>query len=90
MGFKALHGNGDHDNVTFVNYGDVGFGLIMDTRLAPLMHLGVWGNPSLGLGSMNDLVILLGSLMVWSWICTVDGSNSMVNKGILRWFHDIL
>ena len=42
MGFKALHGNGDHDNVTFVNYGDVGFGLIMDTRLEPLMHLEVW------------------------------------------------
>ena len=33
IGFKDLHGNGDHDNVTFVNYRDVGFGLIMDTRL---------------------------------------------------------
>ena len=24
MGFKALYGNGDHDNVTVVNYGDGG------------------------------------------------------------------
>ena len=36
-------------NEMIVNYGDVGFGLIMDTRLAPLMRLRVWGSPSLGL-----------------------------------------
>ena len=28
-------------NETIVNYGDVGFGLIMDTRMAPLMRLRV-------------------------------------------------
>ena len=54
------------DNVKFVNYGDVGFGLILDTRMAPLMHLRVLGSPSLGLSSTSDLVILLVSLMVWS------------------------
>ena len=47
LGFKALHGNGYHDNVTFVNYGDVGFILILDTRMAPLMHLGVLGQPKI-------------------------------------------
>ena len=88
MGFKALHGNGDHDVVTFVNYGDVGFGLIMDTRLVPLMHIGVWGSPSLGPGSTNDLVILLGSLMVWSWLCTLDGGDSLANEGMLHCFHE--
>ena len=88
MGFKTLHGMETNVNETIVNYGDVGFGLIMDTRLAPLMHLGVWGNPSLGLGSTNDLVILLGLLMVWSWICAVDGEDSLVNEGMLRWLHD--
>ena len=64
MGFMALHGNGDHDNVMFVNYGDVGFGLIVATRLVPLMLLRVWGIPILGIGSISDLVISLVSLMV--------------------------
>ena len=61
MGLKALHGNGDHNNVTFVNYGDVVFGLIVATRMAPLMLLRVWGIPSLGLGTTSDLVISLVS-----------------------------
>ena len=90
MGFKTLHGMETNVNETIVNYGYVGFGLIMDTRMVPLMRLRVWGSPSLGLGSTNDLVILLGLLMVWSWLCAVDGSKSMVNEGILRWFHDSL
>ena len=47
MGFKALHGNGNHDNVTFVNYKGMGFGWIVDTRLASLIFLGIWGIPSL-------------------------------------------
>ena len=62
MGFKALHGHGNLENVMFVNNGDVGFGLILDTRLVPLMHLGGWGSPRLGLGSTSDLVI---SLVLW-------------------------
>ena len=84
MGFKTLHGMETNVNETNVNYGDVGFWLIMDTRLAPLMRIGVWGSPSLGLGSTNDLVIFLGSLMVWSWLCAVDGGDSLVNKGMLH------
>ena len=77
-----------NDHEAIVNYGDVGFGLIMYTRLVPLMHLRVWGSPSLGLGSMNDLVIFLGSLMVWSWLYGVDGGESLLNEGMLRYFHD--
>ena len=80
-GFQALHGNGDHDNEEMVNYGDVGFCLILDTRLVPLMDLGVWGSPSLGLGSMKELVILLGLLFVWFQICTVDEEHFQVDRG---------
>ena len=87
MGFKALHGNGDHNNVTFVNYGDVGFGLILDTKLEPLMHIRVWFIPSLGLVSMSDLAISLVSLMVWSWLCAEDGGNTLDNEGKLCFFH---
>ena len=90
MGFKTLHGYGDHDNATMENYGDVGFGLILDTKLAPLMHLRFWGNPSLGLGSTNDLVISHVSLVVWYWPCTKDGGDTLVNEGKLSWFHGIV
>ena len=88
MGFKTCMANGDHDNVTNANYGNVGFGLIVDTRMAPLMRLRVWGSPSLGLGSTNDLVIFLGPLMVWSMLCIVDGDDTLFNEGMLHWFHD--
>ena len=64
MGFKTLHEMETIVNEMTSNYGDVGFGLIMDTMLAPLMHLGIWGSLSSGLGSMNDLVISLGLWMV--------------------------
>ena len=84
MGFKTLHGMETNVNETIVNYGDVDFGLIMDTRPAPFMSLRVWGSPILGLGSTNDLVILLGLFMVWSWLCVVDGGDSLVNEGILH------
>ena len=87
MGFKTLHGMETNVNEMIVNYGYVGFGLIMDTRMVPLMRLDIWGSLILGLGSMNDLVILLGSLMVWSWLCVVDGGDSLVNEGMLCWFH---
>ena len=46
------------------NYGIVGFGLIMVTRMVPLMLLGVWDIPSLGLRSIINLVISLGLWMV--------------------------
>ena len=39
---------------------------IMGIGMVPLMHLGVWGIPNLGLVSTKDLVILLGLLFVWS------------------------
>ena len=46
------------------NYGIVGFGLIMVTRMVPLMLLGVWYSPRLGLCSTINLVISLGLWMV--------------------------
>ena len=64
MGFNTLHGMVTNANEAMVNYGDVGFGLISDTRLVPLMHLEIWGIPILGLRSMSDLVISLLLLMV--------------------------
>ena len=67
------------------------------------MEMGVWfdigqhdgtinasrglGSPSLGLGSMSDLVISLVSLMVWSWLCIEDGVDTLVNEGMFCWFH---
>ena len=54
---------------------------IMDTRLVPLMHPGVWGISSLGLVSTKDLFILLGLLFVWSRLCTVDGGDFQVDRG---------
>ena len=64
MGFNTLHGMVTNVNEAMVNYGDVGFGLILDTKLAPLMHLGVWGNPRLGIRSTSKLVISLVLLIV--------------------------
>ena len=87
MGFNTLHGMVTNINEEMVNYGDVVFGLILDTRMVPLMHLGVWGSPSLGLGSTSDLVISLVLLIVWSWIYVDDGGDTMVNEGMLHWFH---
>ena len=64
-GFNIMENRKGGNNIgLFTNYRDVGFGLILDTKLSPLMHLGVWGSPILGLGSMKDLVILLGLLFV--------------------------
>ena len=74
-------------NDTIANYGDVDFELIVDTRLAPLMLLGVWGSPSSGLGSRNDLVIFLGLWMVWYQIYAMNGDDSLVNEGRFLWFH---
>ena len=59
----------------------MGFGLIVDTTLVPLMRLKVWGNQSLGLGSMKDLVIFLGLLFVWSWLYVVDEGNFQIDRG---------
>ena len=64
MGFKSLHEMETIVHVLNTNNGIVGFGLLVATRVAPLMLLGVWGSPSLGLGSTIHLVILLGLLMV--------------------------
>ena len=84
MGFKSLHGNGDHDIVTNANYVKVGFGSLVDTRLAPLMFLGVWGSPSLGLGSTNNLVISLGLWMVVVLALCCEGGNALGDEGKLR------
>ena len=72
MGFKTLHGKETIDIESISNYRDVGFGLIVDTKLAPLMHLAVWGSPILGLGSMTNLVIFLGLLFIWSQLFAMD------------------
>ena len=63
------------------NYRDVGFGMVADTRLVPLMRLGVWRNPSLGIVSMKDFLILLGLLFVWYHLCTVDEGDFQVDIG---------
>ena len=83
MGFKTVNEMETIISISNANHGIVGFGFLVATRLAPLMFLGVWGSPSLGLGSMNDFVIFLGSLMVWSWLSTVDGGDSLVKEGML-------
>ena len=46
MGFKTLHEMDTIVNVSSENYGRVGFGLLVATRLAPLMFLG-FGKPKL-------------------------------------------
>ena len=87
MGFKILNEMETIVNVSNANYGIVGFGFLVATRLVPLMFLGVWGNPSLGLGSTSNLVISHVLLIVWSWLCTDDEGDTLVNEGKLRWFH---
>ena len=84
MGFKSLHGNGDHDIVGNANYVKVGFRLSVDTRLVPLMLLGVWGSPSLGLGCMNSLVISLNLWMVVISALHYEGGNAQGDKGKLH------
>ena len=59
MGFKSLHEMETIVNVLNAKYGIVGFGLLVSTKMVSLMVLGVWGIPSLGLGSISDLVISL-------------------------------
>ena len=81
MGLKYLHGKETIDIESISNYRDVGFALILDTRMAQLMRLGIWGSPSLGLGSMKDLVIFLGLMFVWSQICVVDEGDFKVDRG---------
>ena len=77
-------------NVTKENYGNVGFGWIVGTRMAPLMLLGVWGSPMLGLGSTNVLVISLGLWRVCSHLCALNGDDALVIEGRIRWFHDCI
>ena len=62
----------------------MGFGLLAATRVAPLMLLGVWGSPSLGLGSTNHLVISLGLLMVLVLALRCEGDNTLGDEGKLH------
>ena len=62
----------------------MGFGLVVANRLAPLMFLGVWGIPRLGICSMNSLVILLGLLMVVVSALCCEGGNALGDEGKLR------
>ena len=71
MGFKTLHGKQTIDIESISNYRFVGFGMVVDTKLASLMHLGFWGSPILGLSSMNVWVISLGLWRLWSHLCAM-------------------
>ena len=82
MGFKYLH-EMETINVSNENYGIVGYGLLVCTRLAPLMFLGVWGSPSLGHGSTNILFISLGLLMVVVLALSCEGGNTGGNLGLV-------
>ena len=81
MGFNNLHGKDTIDIESNSNYRDVGFGMVVDTRLFPLMHLGVWESPRLGLGTTKDLVILLGLSLLWSRLYVVDEGDFQVDRG---------
>ena len=83
MGFNTLHELETIVNVSNANYGIVGFILLVATRLSPLMFLGVWGSPSLGLGSTNSLVISLGLLMVVVSALRYEGGNVGGNIGLV-------
>ena len=59
---------GGDDNVSFPNYGDVGFGLDGGYHLVPLMRIGNRGSPNILFGSMMAchftwlLVVLVSAL----------------------------
>ena len=83
MGFKSLHEMETIIKISNANYGIVGFGLLVSTRLVPLMFLWVWGSQSLGLGSMNSLFILFSMLMVVVSTLCCEGGNALGDKGKL-------
>ena len=84
MGFKTLHEMDTIVNVSSANYGRVGFGLLVATRMAQLMFLGFLGNPSLGLASMNGLLVFFGLLMVVVLSLHCERDNALGDKGKLR------
>ena len=86
MGFKTLHEMETIFNVSKANYEKVGFGLVIDMRLVPLMLLGVWGSASLGLGSTNSLVISLGLWMVVVSALHCEWRRRPGYEGKLHWF----
>ena len=49
-------------NALFANFGEVGFVSIVDTRLVPLMLLGVCGRPNIGFGFHDCLSFDFGCL----------------------------
>ena len=54
------------------------------------MFLGVWRSPSLGLGSTNGLLILLGLLMVVVSTMRCEGGNAPGDEGrlcLVSWMH---
>ena len=70
MGLKTLHEMETIVNVSSEKYGRVGFGLLVATRMAPLMFLG-FGQPNLRLGSINGSLVSLGLWRLWSQLCAV-------------------
>ena len=59
LGFKASDGMETSINESFANYRNVGFSLIMDTTLAPLILLGDCGKPNIGFGSHDGFSFCL-------------------------------
>ena len=51
MGFKASHGMETSINEVFANYRNVGFSLIVESRLVPLTLLRDRGKPNIGFDS---------------------------------------
>ena len=84
MGFKSLYEMETIVNVSNVNYGIMGFGLLVATRMVPLMLLMVWGIRILGLGSTNNLVISLSMWIVVIFALRYEGGNTLGDEGKLH------
>ena len=84
MGFKSLYEMETIVKVSTVNYGVVGFDLLVATTMVPLMLLGVWGIPRLGLGSTNNLVISLSMWIVVIFALHYEGGNALGDEGKLH------
>ena len=84
MGFKSLHEMETIVNVSNVNYGILGFGVLVATGMAPLMLIGVWGIPRLGFGSTNNLVISLSMWIVVIFALHYEGGNALGDEGKLH------
>ena len=65
-------------NESFANYRNVGFSLIVDTRLAPLMLIGDCGRLNIGFGSHNGCH--------FTWLLVDFGIGSAQEMKTTPWF----